>query len=390
MKLVPLSEIAMINPRGENIRSGETISFVGMADLDAATARTSRGTSRSFGEVSTGYTIFHDGDILAAKITPCWENGKVGQAKLGHRLGVGSTEFHVIRPKDVVHDRYLIHFLRQDHVRATGALRMTGSGGQRRVPGSFFQALEVPLPPLPEQRRIAAILDHADALRTKRRQVLARLDALTQSIFQEMFGSPDDAFAVQPLGEVTGLVGGRNLVATDLTQHVPYRVLRISAVTTGVFKATESKPLPSDYAPPEHHLVRRGDLLMSRANTSELVGAVAHVVQEPPANLALPDKIWRFSWKQEADSRFFHALLNTPTMRRRIGRLASGTGGSMKNIPKAKLEQLLIPRVPLSEQRQFSRRAEAVQRARGQHEQAAEIDAHLFASLQSRAFQGEL
>ena len=180
----------------------------------------------------------------------------------------------------------------------------------------------IPAPPLPEQRRIAAILDHADALRAKRRQVLTHLDSLTQSIFNDMFGDPDDSSDNVNFGSIASLSGGRNLVADDSSANSPFRVLKISAVTTGQFKPEESKPLPPDYAPPNEHLVRTGDLLMSRANTTELVGAVAYVSSAPP-NLALPDKVWRFSWQVDAEPVFYHALLSTPPIRRRISRLSS-------------------------------------------------------------------
>ncbi len=159
----------------------EAVSFVGMAQLDDVTAKARPLASKAFAEVSKGYTVFRDRDLLVAKITPCFENGKIGQAVLEHKIGVGSTEFHIVRPGPDVAEGYLLHFLRRPEVRAAGELRMTGSGGQRRVPADFLQKLQVPLPPLEEQRRIAAILDQADALRAKRRQVLAHLDALLKN-----------------------------------------------------------------------------------------------------------------------------------------------------------------------------------------------------------------
>ena len=230
---------------------------------------------------------------------------------------------------------YLIRFLKSP--RALSHYSHLGKGAVHRrkaISLSVLGLLPVPLPPLPEQRRIAAILDHADALRAKRRQVLARLDSLTQSIFHEMFGDPDDSTDEVLFGSLANLSGGRNLVAADSAADSPFRVLKISAVTTGQFKPQESKALPADYSPPTAHLVRAGDLLMSRANTTELVGAVAYVSSTPP-NLALPDKVWRFEWKVAAEPIFYHALLSTPSIRRRISRLSSGTGGSMKNVSKA-------------------------------------------------------
>ena len=136
------------------------------------------------------------------------------------------------------------------------------------------------LPPLPEQRRIAEILDKADALRAKRRAALAQLDTLTQSIFLDMFGDP----ATNPKGWPTRAVsdyvanfqGGRSIESEgdDATQTLN-RVLKVSAVTGMTFLPHESKPIADSHAPAPEHLARVGDLLFSRANTTELVGAVA-------------------------------------------------------------------------------------------------------------------
>ena len=389
MRTVALGEVALVNPRGETVSAESSISFVGMAELDAGRGVALPLETRRFVEVSKGYTLFRNHDVLAAKITPCWENGKVGQAQLDHSVGVGSTEFHVLRPGGNLDDRFLLHFLRQTWVRRAGEARMTGSAGQKRVPASFLTELQIPLPPLPEQRRIAAILDHADALRVKRRQVLAHLDALTQSIFHDMFGDPDRASDRILFGSVANLAGGRSIVADDSMSGSEYRVLKISAVTSGQFKPWESKPLPEGYVPPASHLVRTGDLLMSRANTAELVGAVAHVTSAT-SQLALPDKIWRFEWKIEAEPTFWHALLSTPEIRRRISRLSSGTGGSMKNVAKSKLDAMTVPRVALRRQQEFAERAQRVAHARTKVASTLAADDELFASLQSRAFDGRL
>ena len=131
---------------------------------------------------------------------------------LNTTCGFGSTEFHVIRANTKRLDgRYLVHFLRRNEIRLDGARNMTGSAGQRRVPKHYFESLSVPLPPLPEQRRIAAILDQADALRAKRREALAELDSLTQSIFIEMFGDPvvnSMGWDCKPMSEIGRVVTG--------------------------------------------------------------------------------------------------------------------------------------------------------------------------------------
>ena len=256
--------------------------------------------------------------------------------------------------------------------------------------------LEVPLPPLPEQRRIAAILDQADALRAKRREALAKLDSLPQSIFIEMFGDPvtnDREWPVVNVSDfVAGFETGKSLVAAgEDDQTSKFRVLKISAVTSLEFKPEHSKALPFDYEPPESHFVRRGDLLFSRANTAELIGATA-LVDETPLNLMLPDKLWRFVWYKapRATPRFVQHLFRQAEFRFEIAQRASGTSGSMKNISQEKVFSVRVGLPPLALQDTFATRVQAVESLKATQRAAlAELDA-LFASLQHRAFAGQL
>ena len=149
--------------------------------------------------------------------------------------------------------------------------------------------------------------------------------------------------------------------------------------------------MPDSYEPPGEHFVCPGDLLFSRANTTELVGAVAYV-DSTPQNLLLPDKLWRFVWRQPAmvEPLFVWALFQTPTLRREIGRRATGTSGSMKNISQEKVFGISTICPPIALQKEFANRLAAVKRVRrGYLASNKEVDA-LFASLQHRAFRGEL
>ena len=216
MKTVAVSDLCEVNPKHpEGIVDDERVAFVGMAQLDDVTATASDEEQRPFSEVSKGFTPFMNGDVLLAKITPCFENCKIGQAKTSTQVAAGSTEFHVLRAGPQLNDRYLLHFLRQPWIRKLGELRMTGSGGQRRVPERFMDELEIPLPSLEEQKRIAAILDAADNLRTKRRQALTKLDTLTQAIFHDMFGDPRGnprGWEVRQLGTLVDLSWGNTSI----------------------------------------------------------------------------------------------------------------------------------------------------------------------------------
>ena len=192
LQRVPISEAAKINPRlTSKPQADELVSFVPMAAVSEITVSIESPVDRPFAEVAKGFTPFERGDVIVAKITPCFENGKMAHAvNLPRAIGVGSTEFHVLRPKSSLSGAYLFHMLRLPAVRTDGARKMQGAAGQRRVPADFFASLQIPLPPLAEQKRIARILDAADALRAKRREALAQLDALLQSTFLTLFGDP--------------------------------------------------------------------------------------------------------------------------------------------------------------------------------------------------------
>ncbi|SNT25752.1 restriction endonuclease subunit S [Rhodococcoides kyotonense] len=189
--LTTLAEVAYINPKlTSRINDSDVVSFLGMANVSES-GTTEQGEDRSFAAVRKGFTPFGDGDILVAKITPCFQNGKIAQARIRRSTGFGSTEFHVIRPNEQYLDpRYLLHFLRQKRIRVEGEQRMTGSGGQRRVPLNFLQNLQIPLPPLPDQRQIAAILDQVDEMRALRASTVELANSLLTSTYIDMFGDP--------------------------------------------------------------------------------------------------------------------------------------------------------------------------------------------------------
>ena len=180
-RIVALAEVAEVNPRvSAHLRPDAVISFVPMAAVSAESASVISDETRVVSDCMKGFTPFKRNDVLVAKITPCFENGKIVIANIEHDFGFGSTEFHVIRPKEgMLHERYLLHCLRQPFVRTQGQRRMTGSAGQRRVPAQFLSTFALPLPSFKAQRRIAEILDCAYALRAKRRAALALLDELT-------------------------------------------------------------------------------------------------------------------------------------------------------------------------------------------------------------------
>ncbi len=301
----------------------------------------------------------------------------------------------VLRPSKKVNPNYFSHFFKTRYYRQRVSALAAGAN-INNLRNEHLDGFEIPLPPLPEQRWIAEVLDRAEVLRAKRRAALAKLDTLTQSIFLDLFGNAEENPKRWPVRRVSDYVaefqGGKSIEAESGENVVTRnRVLKVSAVTGMKFLAHESKPVPDSYEPPPAHFARPGDLLFSRANTTELVGAVAYVDTTPP-NVLLPDKLWRVVWRQPAmvEPLFVWVLFQTPTLRREIGRRATGTSGSMKNISQEKVFGISTILPPLSLQREFARRVAAVEKLKAAHHASlTKLDA-LFASLQHRAFRGEL
>ncbi|MBN2149581.1 MAG: restriction endonuclease subunit S [Anaerolineales bacterium] len=247
----------------------------------------------------------------------------------------------------------------------------------------------IPLPPLPEQRRIAARLGQADRLRRLRRYAGRLGESYLQSVFVEMFGSKK--WEEKPLGNlIDGFEAGVNyLPVSEGEKASEWRVLKVSAVTWRDFDPDESKPISHDVVFAKSHIVKQGDLLISRANTTELVGAIARVRDFPPKVL-LPDKLWRVRFSKSSLLHPDYTLwaLRQPSIRKMIGDLATGSSGSMKNISMEKAATLPISLPTLADQQRFARIVKRYERLRVQQGEAGRQAEMLFEGLLREAFGG--
>ena len=160
--LTTLRDACQINPpkaSKDSLPADAPVTFVPMQAVDAEDGAITKPQTRKFSEVRKGFTSFRENDVIMAKITPCMENGKAAVAKnLINGLGFGSTEFHVFRSTGAALPEFVYHFLRQESYRRAAEAEMTGSVGQKRVPQTFLETTELPLPPLLEQTRIVRSL----------------------------------------------------------------------------------------------------------------------------------------------------------------------------------------------------------------------------------------
>ena len=390
---VRLDEISEINPRlGDALAERDVISFLGMADISEL-GFTNSGTSRPYSDVKKGYTSFADGDLLFAKITPCFENGKIAQAQLDHQVGFGSTEFHVIRADNArANPRYLLHFIRGPEARLAGKRRMTGSGGQQRVPASFLHSMEVPLPPLCEQRRIATILDQADQLVTKHRRALGLLDELRDSIFDDMFGAEARRAAGAPsmtLGaHILDYQNGIYKIRSDYGSGT--EILRIGDFRNGERSRLDvQRRVLVSKSEVEKFTLAPGDIVVNRVNAMTHVGKAALIVtrSEP---LIYESNMMRV----RVDTRtllpeYVIQWLTTAPALNQI-RDAAKQAINQASINQTDVANLSLWVAPIQRQQTFVDRIAPVAEARRALMARAVALDELFASLQNRAFRGEL
>lgn len=153
-----LGDVALPNPR-VNGNDTEQIGFLPMASIEDGYTGRIHPQERKWSEVKSGFTKFAEGDVVMAKITPCFQNRKSAIVRrLGSQYGAGTTELHVLRPASLMEAEYLLFFLKTEYVQDELTPQMTGTAGQKRVPLGALTNLPIPVPPLAEQGRIVAKL----------------------------------------------------------------------------------------------------------------------------------------------------------------------------------------------------------------------------------------
>lgn len=206
------------------------------------------------------------------------------------------------------------------------------------------------------QKRIVHNLKKIDKLISLRKQQLAKLDELVKARFVEMFGNPVSNTmgwkSEQLVDCLQGIDNGKSFVCfNDTRQGQEPAMLKLSAVTYGVYNQKENKVLLDDTMFIKAAEVHRGDLLFTRKNTPELVGRCAYVTNTEP-NLMMPDLIFRLNPNDKINAIFLWKLINHELFREKIQNIATGSAKSMSNISKERLGKLkiIIPPIPLQNQ----------------------------------------
>ena len=266
-------------------------------------------------------------------------------------------------------------------------------GTLQNISLGIVKDLEIPLPPIDTQKRIAEILDAADALRRKDQELLKKYDELAQAIFIDMFGDPvknEKGWEKVAISHYikrldTGVSVNSNDEDVNLTKNC---VLKTSCVYTGYFAPNEAKVIVKEEINRARLNPVKDSIIISRMNTSELVGMSAYINKDYP-NLYLPDRLWMTVKSNNYHSSLWLSFaLKSLAVREQILKIASGTSGSMKNISKKDFLNIQLINPPFDLQKKFEVALSVINSSK---EFSVNFKSYLlFNSLLQKAFKGEL
>lgn len=304
---------------------------------------------------------------------------------------LGQRLFALRGDPSTLNQKYLFWVLQTPQVQQQLIARSTGTTA-KGIRQSELLKVQILVPPIAEQKRIAAILDKAEELRGLRRKALEQLNAIAQSIFLEMFGDlrkNSKNWEVLQFKEVLN-APLRNGVSPSKSGKVISKVLTLSAITGNEFNVGAIKTSTFQSAPPLHQTVNECDFLICRGNGNiHLVGKGYFPTQSMP-DVAFPDTIIAAQVElSRINQAFLEYIWNSSAVRLQIESIARTTNGTLK-VNQTMLEGIALLLPPLSLQEKFARRVQAIEQLKTTHrESLTQLDA-LFASLQHRAFRGEL
>lgn len=240
----------------------------------------------------------------------------------------------------------------------------------------WVKALNFKIPSSDEQNHVVEVLDKVTSLIFLRKQQIAKLDELVKARFFEMFGEISDnsmnwdCFTIGEL--ISTIESGWSGNGKQREKHADeIAVLKVSAVTKGYFIPTECKVLDDQHNIKKYVYPQKGDILFSRANTKEMVGATVLIKKDYP-DLILPDKLWKIRFCTDVNPIYMKHVLSTTTVRNAFSAASTGTSGSMYNVSMEKFKGVIIPVPPLPVQNEFAAFVERVDKQKQTVQQSLE------------------
>ena len=332
------------------------------------------------GELASSKFKFTECHLLYGKLRPY-----LAKIACPDFSGICSTDILPILPGPELERRFLCYFLRQPSMVEHANSRAVGANLPRLSPSALAE-FEIPLPPLAEQRRIAEVLDRAEALRAKRRATLSQFDSLTRSLFLHIFGDPatnPKGWPRKPICEIGKVITGNTPPRANpghYGTHIEW--IKSDNINTPHYYLTKASEGLSESGKAVARTVPAGSILVTCiAGSPECIGNAAMTDREVAFNQQINALV-----PVSGDTRFLYAQI---LVGKRLIQEAS-TSGMKGMVSKGRFEQIMLILPPIELQREFARRVTAAEKLKtAQRASLAELDA-LFATLQHRAFRGEL
>jgi type I restriction enzyme S subunit len=392
-----LGEVCQIKPPKSEARariSADTlVSFLPMEDLDIDEKFVRATQAKPLSAVAGSYTFFSDGDVLLAKITPCFENGKLGIADcLTNGIGFGSSEYIVFRPSSALNKEYLYYYLSRETFRVEGAARMSGAVGHKRVAKEFIERYPIPIPPLPEQQRIVGILDEAfDGIATAKANAEKNLQNardLFESHLNSVFQRKGECVLLSDLAaEITD---GDHSPPPKAPSGVPFITISDIVKPTRTIDFSNTFTVPKNYFErlKSNKKPRRGDVLYTV--TGATLGIPVLVTQD--IEFCFQRHIGLIRPKPETDSVWLcYAMLSPQVFRQAT---VGSTGAAQKTVSLSVLRNITVPKIQVSEQRAIAAKLDALtaetQRLESIYQRKIVAMGALKKSLLDQAFTGQL
>lgn len=381
--LVKLSDVATIERNSidaSQISSGTK--YIGLEHIESGGCILGFQNVINGGLASTKFR-FGTNHVLYGKLRPY-----LAKIALPEFEGICSTDILPINPNYNVNKKFLAYFLRQPSMVDFAASRAIGINLPRLSPKTL-EEFQIPLPPLEEQKRIAAILDQADALRRLRQRAIDRLNTLGQAIFYEMFGDPATNPKSWPIVTIKELTASTQYGTSSKAGDVGnFPILRMGNINeSGAFDYSSLKYIDLSALDIEKYTVRDGDILFNRTNSPDLVGKTG--VYRGNSIYAFAGYLVRLRVNEKAVSEYVGIYLNSPFGKKILRNMCKTIIG-MANINAKELLTIPIPLVPIHYQREFQEKLFAINLTLPFFEKYSQEIDKLFSSLQYRAFRGEL
>lgn len=395
-----LGEVCEIKPpkkeAKEKLAENDLVSFLPMEDLSVLEKTISATKKRPLKDVSGSYTYFANNDVLLAKITPCFENGKLGIARnLTNGIGFGSSEYIVFRSNGEIFEDYLFYFLSQKEFRLQGKKYMTGAVGHKRVSKEFIENYKIPLPPIPEQQRIVSILDEAFAAIEKAKanaeQNLKNAKALFESYLQEVFESGKwDTGALDDLCFLITKGSSPNWQGIKYVSKPGILFVTSENVGEGVMLLKERKYVEENFnLKDKKSILKKGDVLTNIVGAS--IGRTAIFDLDDVANINQAVCILRCNPKLISNN-YLMNLLNSPFLK--IILHDNEVNTARANLSLGFFKSLRIPLPSLKEQQTIVRQLDALraetQKLEAIYQKKLTDLEELKKSILQKAFAGEI